>query len=251
MLQKYNLKWDDFQPNIAKSFSSLRNDNRFADVTLMSDDYQIMPAHKVVLSACSEYFSKVLSQNNCSNFMLCLDGISKEDLTNVVDYIYHGQVKIEQANLDRFLQIAQKLKLQGLLVDETVTIREKEEIPSNHDTTVDKKQVPDDAITKATQLIEKEVRRKKHKKTHDLLIPASSDGLQVEEFKSMLDNNISSVNGMFKCKFCDYESNNKSHTKDHVEIHLDLTFSCQVCGKAVKTRMSLRKHFAVKHSNLK
>ena len=60
MAEKFNLKWNDFQPHIIASFSSLRNEQKFADVTIMSDDYQQVKAHKVVLDTCSDYFRKVL-----------------------------------------------------------------------------------------------------------------------------------------------------------------------------------------------
>ena len=47
--------------------------------------------------------------------ILCLDGIASDDLENIMDYIYNGEVKIFQENIDRFLSIAQKLKLEGLI----------------------------------------------------------------------------------------------------------------------------------------
>ena len=46
----YNLKYADFQSNIAISFHKLRNDKHLADVTLvMKDDIQVR-AHKIILS---------------------------------------------------------------------------------------------------------------------------------------------------------------------------------------------------------
>ena len=80
MSEKYNLKWNDFQPHIATSFSSLRNEQKFADVTLMSEYMCHVTAHKVALATCSDYFRKVLEQTNHSHPMLCLDGINKEEL---------------------------------------------------------------------------------------------------------------------------------------------------------------------------
>ena len=72
----------------------------------------------MVLVACSEYFNNVLSQNTHSHPLLCMDGINFSELNNVLDYIYNGEVSIYQEDLDRFLQIAQKLQLQGLLSTE-------------------------------------------------------------------------------------------------------------------------------------
>ena len=38
MSEKFCLKWNDFHTNVSKSFSRLRNENDFYDVTLVSDD---------------------------------------------------------------------------------------------------------------------------------------------------------------------------------------------------------------------
>merc|ERR1719342_390442 len=115
MTEKLALKWNDFQSNVASAFSLLRTNNNFQDVTLVSDDHKQISAHRVVLVACSEYFNNVLSQNSHSHPLLCLDGINFSELNNVLDYIYNGEVNINQEDLDRFLQVAQKLEIQGLL----------------------------------------------------------------------------------------------------------------------------------------
>ena len=60
MDQKFSFKWNDFQTNISRSFSKLRAQRDFYDVTLVSDDQQQIAAHKLVLSACSVYFEKIL-----------------------------------------------------------------------------------------------------------------------------------------------------------------------------------------------
>ena len=119
-MEKFTLKWNDFQPNVTKSFQRLRNEKDYSDVTLIGDDYQPLLAHKVVLSSSSEYFKNVLySSRNHSSPVLCMEGVKKDDLTNVLDYIYNGELQIFQDDLDRFLLIAERLKLDGLTGQET------------------------------------------------------------------------------------------------------------------------------------
>ena len=119
MDQKFSLKWNDFQTNISRSFSKLRAQRDFYDVTLVSDDQQQIAAHKLVLSACSGYFEKLLRQHNSSNLLLCLEGVSYAELENVLDYIYLGEVQINQDKMDRFLYVAQRFQLDGLLLMNT------------------------------------------------------------------------------------------------------------------------------------
>ena len=122
MAEKFCLKWNDFQTNVSNTFRKLRTSEHFHDVTLVSDDQQQVSAHKVILSSSSEYFRNVLTSTKHSHPMLCLSGVSKTDLMNILEFIYNGEIQIIQDNLDHFLDIAQRFKLEGL-------IREKEEHP--------------------------------------------------------------------------------------------------------------------------
>ena len=91
MDEKFSLKWNDFQTNVSNSFRKLRSNDSFYDVTLVSDDQQQVSAHKVVLSASSEYFKNILTSNKHSHPLLCLSGVNKEDMQNILDFIYNGE----------------------------------------------------------------------------------------------------------------------------------------------------------------
>jgi len=118
MSEKFNLKWNNFQSNVSRSFSLLRTEQEFFDVSLVSEDQKMMSAHKLVLSASSPYFKHVLTQNKHSHPLLCLEGVSSAELQCVLDYIYQGEVLVYQENLDRFLEVAKRLKLEGLITQD-------------------------------------------------------------------------------------------------------------------------------------
>ena len=46
--------------------------------------------------------------------MLYLSDLSSQDLNTILDYIYLGEARIYQDGLENFLNLAQKLKLEGL-----------------------------------------------------------------------------------------------------------------------------------------
>ena len=98
MSENFSIKWNDFHSNVSKSFGLFRNEEYLHDVTLVSDDHHQVSAHKLVLSACSEYFKNIFKKNNNKHAhpLLCIDGIASEDLGNIMDYIYNGEVKIYQ-----------------------------------------------------------------------------------------------------------------------------------------------------------
>ena len=114
-MEKFNLKWNDFQVNVSNSFSTLRKENDFYDVNLVSDDNQVVSAHKIVLSASSEFFKSILRKVDHSKPMIYLNGVESKELNHILDYIYEGEVQLFQGDLDNFLGVAQKLKINGLI----------------------------------------------------------------------------------------------------------------------------------------
>ena len=56
---KFRLRWDNFSQSVVSSFRRLKEEEDFVDVTLACNSKQFT-AHKVVLSACSPYFRKLL-----------------------------------------------------------------------------------------------------------------------------------------------------------------------------------------------
>ena len=56
--EHFCLKWNNFQKNIVAALGNLKLDEDFVDVTL-SCEGKTIKAHKVILSACSDYFRDV------------------------------------------------------------------------------------------------------------------------------------------------------------------------------------------------
>ena len=115
MVEDYYLRWNEFERNTANSFAKLRNEDSFFDVTLVSNDQKQISAHKLILSACSDTFRKIFSNNITPNLVLYLESLDSTEVNLMLDYIYQGEVNVYQERLDRFIKIAEKFKLNGLL----------------------------------------------------------------------------------------------------------------------------------------
>ena len=120
-LDKLCLRWNDFDKNVSKSFASIRDQSQFFDCTLATDDdtdyLDNLRAHKVILSACSEFFRNILTKESIyahPNPLLYLRGISAKDLMHVLDFMYLGEVNVAKEELDKFLEVADTLKIKGL-----------------------------------------------------------------------------------------------------------------------------------------
>ncbi len=119
------LRWEDFGTHFSSSFKELRKqDSRdsFFDMSLaVADDDRVVQAHKVVLSSCSPFFRNVLARQARASPLggllhpvIFLRGISAQDLRNILDFMYHGEVNVAQEDLDGFLAVAAELKIKGL-----------------------------------------------------------------------------------------------------------------------------------------
>jgi len=111
--EKFCLRWNDFESNISSAFRELRDDKDFFDVTLACDDEQIQ-AHKVILSACSQFFRNILRSNPHQHPLLYLKGVRFTDMQAVLNFMYHGEVNVAQEELNSFLAVAEELRVKGL-----------------------------------------------------------------------------------------------------------------------------------------
>jgi hypothetical protein len=115
-IEVYKL-WNDFEANIRESFRALREEQRFFDVTLATDDGQQIQAHKMILAAGSHFFCDIFMKNNQSNILIYLKGISSEYLQHVTDFLYNGEAFITQEERKMFIETTQELQVKGFQCD--------------------------------------------------------------------------------------------------------------------------------------
>ena len=82
-------------------------------MTLVCDDGQL-EAHKVVIAACSPFFRNVLKRNPHPHPLLYLKNLRYADLKAILNFMYHGEANVSQAELNTFLESAEDLRVKGL-----------------------------------------------------------------------------------------------------------------------------------------
>ena len=244
--EKFCLKWNDFKNNVSQSFTKLRKESHFFDVTLVSADQKQIPAHKLVLAACSDFFKAILTENSHSHPLLYIDGVTAGQLNQVLDYIYQGEVNVYQEDLDSFLSIAQKLKLEGLMGSPEDNTPDEENLPKIEESFTQFKGMSDATFS----LEENEFAQKDNKnssKTFNGVYPMKTmASLLVEsndEVNTKFEEMVVREDGMYRCNHCNRTMTHRGSMKRHVETHLSgLSYDCKNCSKSFRSSRALNFH---------
>jgi len=114
MADQFCLKWNNYQLSLTSAFKHLLEEEDFVDVTLSAEG-KSLKAHKVVLSACSTYFRDLLRGiSNWQHPVLVLRDVPFLDLQSILEFVYLGEVNVEQDRLQSFLKTAELMRIKGL-----------------------------------------------------------------------------------------------------------------------------------------
>ncbi|XP_025163332.1 protein tramtrack, beta isoform isoform X2 [Harpegnathos saltator] len=111
--QRFCLRWNNHQSNLLSVFDQLLHDESFVDVTLAVEG-QLLRAHKMVLSACSPYFQALFIGHPDKHPIVILKDVPYVDMRSLLDFMYRGEVSVDQDRLTAFLRVAESLRIKGL-----------------------------------------------------------------------------------------------------------------------------------------
>ncbi|XP_003396803.1 protein abrupt-like [Bombus affinis] len=128
--QSYWFKWNDYQNHLSDVVRQLLEEDCMVDVTLAAGGERIH-AHRIVLCACSTLFREILSQVNEDHPTIILSDISAQDIKSIIEFTYHGEVRVPVENISTLLDAARSLKICGLI--EIDGLEETDSVVSNKD----------------------------------------------------------------------------------------------------------------------
>ena len=174
-----------------------------------------------------------------------------------MDFLYCGEAKVLQENLDVFLALAEELKLKGLSgggpeaeTDPGQKILQDRSVP------VKKENGP--KYTAPLSNFEDE----SSKRSYDTTVAVRNDKIHVElhdldeQIKSMITkSDVRTSNGqgnLASCNFCG-KQRPLSAMPQHIEANhiTGVSHACDICGKVSRSRGALRKHVSTLHRHQK
>ena len=246
-MEKFCLKWDDFGSNVGEYFRKLREDQRLFDVTLATEDGQEIKAHKIVLSAGSDFFNNIFLRNNHPNMYIFLNGVSKHQLDQVTDFLYYGEASMTQEEMKHFLETAKLLQVRGLQGDiQSIGQYNQNEVKTEFDSSKSSYEEP----FSASQETIVDSFNSLDDLTNDTLNdqrPGINENLELD--RQVADMIEKTEEGKWKCKVCGRIALQKNISMNHAETHIKgLSFTCPMCSKACSTRQNLRDHISGNHT---
>ena len=174
--------------------------------------------------------------------LIYMRNVKSEDLTNIIDFLYFGEVSVSQDNLEPFLALAAEFKLKGFTDDSkpeapimSFPIKKDHSEKTNNENT-----------NFEIQTVNKMV-----------LVKSQTCGIGGRDLDDLITSmmtksEVSLGNGrgkMAKCKVCGKEAAYHDMPK-HIEANhiTGVSHSCNVCGKISKTRNGMEIHKRV-HKN--
>lgn len=110
-----SLSWNNHTSTFCHMLSSLREKERYTDVTVTCEG-KFYSVHKLVLSTCSDYFLKMFERTPCKHPIIVLKDIHCKEIEALLNYMYDGVVSVAQNDLSQLIKAAELLQIKGLAV---------------------------------------------------------------------------------------------------------------------------------------
>ena len=224
--ERYNLTWNNFSDHLRSMLLDMMEMNYLTDVTIVCDDQKIIKAHKFILSACSPVFKTIIDNVSHETAVIYLRGIKFEEMEALLEFMYKGQVTLDQNKINEFITVAKNLQM-----------RELDHLQTGFTVTEDNIDDENEKVN-AGQIIQ-EVKQEQTTK------PFKYDHCNFESKSLAMVNQVR----RYGCTLCEKEFTRQSGLRDHVNlIHNGIkNHQCNICSYKTAKKGNLKVHVLSVH----
>ena len=265
MAEKYNFNWRSYAVQIQDMFKDLYHQGTYSDVTLISDDQIEFKAHRIVLSACSSVFKKIIDNNPSQHPLIYLRGIESYEIESILQFMYLGEGRLSYNRMGEFIKVVKDLKVKEISnkfvkmekeekdgVDEDVGSNCNEIHPDDTSSErQDGKESFSDGGDESTETVDY-IREEESKQEAKTYLCHLCD-YRVRTKKSLKIHIQSVHEGVrYTCNDCDFYATTKRILRIHIQsIHEGMNYSCDKCNFESTYERHLLRHIQAKHDGIK
>ncbi|XP_023239647.1 zinc finger and BTB domain-containing protein 14-like [Centruroides sculpturatus] len=112
--QLVQLKWNDQETDLARTFHNLFTKEAMLDVTLVCEG-KTLKAHKILLSASSPLLETLFLENPSQHPIVIVPDTKYSELQTLIDFIYNGEVSVSREILPSVFRAAAALQIKRFL----------------------------------------------------------------------------------------------------------------------------------------
>ena len=117
MTDEYNLNWHTFSEHLQLMFKDLYEEEKHSDVTLVCDDQTQFKAHRIVLSASSPVFKKIIDSNPSQHPLIYLRRIQSHEIESILQFMYLGEGRFYRERMGEFFKVATDLQVKDIVLE--------------------------------------------------------------------------------------------------------------------------------------
>ena len=271
----YDLNWSNFSDHLREMMHGMMKSNHLTDVTLVCDDKKPLAAHKLVLSACSPVFTRLINYLPQTRAVIYLKGIKHQEMQAVLEFMYLGATKVHQERIKDFLEVAKSLEMKEINKNDTTSglSKNNDNIPTideeliegiiqnsaanfNLDYLTAENIEPVTYRSKLQNPSQESLRIKKievtsPKQTENQGILQNHGQLKVQKIEISSPTQDENVN-RFSCNHCKYKTKFNNELKNHIlSKHQGVILSCNLCDYQSRYKSNLTQHYQTSHKGSK
>jgi len=230
MTEDLCLKWNDHHSLFFAGAEQLFKNEELTDVTIAAEE-ELFRAHKIVLSICSTFFSNLFRRLGADKHVIFLKDIRASHLQLLLQYMYAGEVRVQEEELTELLNAAQSLEIRGL----------------TGETDPEANKITNSAISKQLNNVEK-IRFSNNSKRFKPDKEFSRNNVKQKPFeKQQAEEHLEDTTGVDNiAQPDDYDGEYDAYDEDYYNDGvMDAGVTCSYCHKTFVSNAHLRQHLPV------